>query len=175
MTILPTSVLSLHPRKMRQQPADQACRDPADSVHQQEGRSACGVAATGLSDGVEDRGSPPVAVPRQSCVAGDHSDQPDDQACRNSAVPALPARVDAATVSSYVVQDRGRPTVAVHRQICAAGDQPGDQACRDSADPVHQQVCGRAYCDTATGTSGSDCAGDSGSPDSPDGAVRRQS
>ena len=116
---------------------DQACRDSADSVHQQSGRSACGVAATGFSDGVEDRGSPSVAVHRQSCDAGDHSDQPGDQACRIPADSALRARVDAATGSSYGVEDRGRPTVAVLRQICAAGDhpdQPGDQACRDSAD-----------------------------------------
>ena len=78
------------------QEPNQECRDSADAVrrqgchdgngHQQGGRSACGVAATGFSDGVEDRGSPAVAVHRQFCVASVLSDQPDDQACRNSAV-----------------------------------------------------------------------------------------
>ena len=124
-----------------------------------------------------------VEAPRSqfidSCAADDHSDQPGDQACRNPADSALRARVDggrgarvdAGTGLPHGVDDGESPVVAVHRQICV-GDQPGDQACRDSTDPVHQQACGRAYCDTATGTSGLDCAGDGGSPD---GAVRRQS
>ena len=50
-------------------------------------------------------------------------------------------------------------------------DQPGDQACRLPADTVHRQCCCRAYCDTATGPSVSDCAKDGGSPA---GAVHRQ-
>ena len=50
------------------QEPNQECRDSADAVrrqgchddygHQQGGRSVCGVAATGLSDGVKDRESP---------------------------------------------------------------------------------------------------------------------
>ena len=43
-------------------------------------------------------------------------------------------------------------------------DQPGDQACRVSADTVHRQGCCRAYCDTATGPSVSDCGEGGGRP-----------
>ena len=64
------------------QPGDQACQDSADSIF----RRSCGVATTGpsVSDCTEYRGSPAVAVHRQVGAAGD---QPDDQACRDSAVP----------------------------------------------------------------------------------------
>ena len=88
------------------QSGDQAGRDSADSVHQQGSPSARGFVAAGLPNGVEDRGSPPVAVHRQSRAAGDRSDQPDDQECRNSADSALPASVDAATAPFY---DAKRP------------------------------------------------------------------
>ena len=43
-------------------------------------------------------------------------------------------------------------------------DRPGDQACRIPADTVHRQGCCRAYCDTATGPSVSDCGEGGGSP-----------
>ena len=50
-------------------------------------------------------------------------------------------------------------------------DQPGDQACCLPAGTVHRQGYCRAYCDTPTGPSVSDCAKDGGSPA---GAVHRQ-
>ena len=55
------------------QPGDQACRDPADSIHRRDWRHACGDATTGPSDSdcAED-GVCPV-------------DQPGDQACREAA------------------------------------------------------------------------------------------
>ena len=42
--------------------------------------------------------------------------------------------------------------------------QPSDQVCRDSADTVHRQGYCRAYYDTATDPSGSDCADDGETP-----------
>ena len=61
-------------------PGDQACRVPTDTIHRQGCcRYACGDATTGPSDSdwVEDRGSPPGAVRRQSCGdACDHADVP---------------------------------------------------------------------------------------------------
>ena len=50
--------------------------------------------------------------------------------------------------------------------------QPGDQARRVFTDTVHQQGCSSAYCDTATGPSGSNSGDDCGSLAS---AVHRQS
>ena len=135
------------------------------------------------SDGVEDRGSPAVAVHRRSCaVACDLADLPGDQACRDSADSALRksgrgALVDAATGLSAVAQpaDQARRDFAhgVHQQVCrcaycdtATGftvAQPGDQAHRDSADTVLRSGSGPAYCDTATGPADSNCAEDGGS------------
>ena len=56
------------------QPGDQVCRVPTDSVHRQGCcRYACGDAVKGPSnsDGVEDCGSPAGAVRRQSCGGAD--------------------------------------------------------------------------------------------------------
>ena len=52
------------------------------------------------------------------------------------------------------VEDRGKPTIAVHRQICAASDlpdQPGDRACRDSADSALGKSGRGARVDAGTG------------------------
>ena len=71
------------------QPGDQACFIPTDTVHRQGFcQYACGKAVTGpsYSDFVEDYGSPAGEVRRYSCgCACDHANQPGDQAGR---VPA---------------------------------------------------------------------------------------
>ena len=81
--------------------------------------------------------------------------------------------------ASNCAEDGGSPADAVHRQP----DSPGDQARRDSADTIHRQGYCRAYYDTATGPSASNCAEDGGSPadavhrqpDPPGGHARRDS
>ena len=54
-------------------PGDQACGDPADSIHRQGCRYACGDATTGPSDsdGVDDHGRPADAVRWQSYGGAD--------------------------------------------------------------------------------------------------------
>ena len=146
------------------QEPNQKCRDSADAAHRQGCYDGYGGTVTGLSavakPGDQARRDSAHGVQQQHCrgagqdtAAGSFA-QPGDQACRDAADSALPARVDAATAPSYGVKDRGRPTVAVHRQICAAGDQsdqPGNQACRVSADSALRK-CGRgARVDAATG------------------------
>ena len=96
------------------QPGDEECRDPADLLHRQGCRYACGDETTGPSDSdiIED-GSPADAVRRQGACG--HADAP---------VPhdALKERI----------------SERVHEQTV---DQPGDQAGRDTADSLHQQGC----------------------------------
>ena len=113
------------------QPSDEARRVPADLLHRQSCRYACGDAVTGPSDsdGFEDCESP---------------DQPGDQASRDPADPVhrqscRHACGDAATgpSSSDFVEDSGNP------------DQPGDQACRVPTDSMHRQGCCRSACGDA--------------------------
>ena len=67
---------------------DQACREAADSLHRQGCQPAGSAAATGLSnsDRGKDDGSPAHAVhPQNGGRACDLTDQPGDQACRETA------------------------------------------------------------------------------------------
>ena len=93
------------------QPGDQARRVPADLLHQQSCRHACGDAATGPSD--SDCGN---------------ADQPGDQACR---VPTGSACGDATTgpSNSDGVEDRGRPADAVRWQSYGGADGMRQVAC----------------------------------------------
>ena len=99
------------------QPGDQACRDPADSIHRQDWRHACGDAATSPSDSdaVADRTSPA---------------QPGDQACR---YPAEQLHRQGCRCACGDGTTGPSDSDCAQDWVCPV-DQPGDQACQDAAD-----------------------------------------
>ena len=113
----------------------QDCESPAGAVHRRSSGRACCDTATGpsVSNCVEDSGSPEERIPER-----------------------------------IVEHTRDVPVPQIHEQIVEyvknipqehISERTTEQTCIP-ADTVHRQGCCRAYCDTATGPSVSDCAKD---------------
>ena len=167
------------------QPGDQACRDPADSIHRRGCRCPCGDATTGpsVSDCAEDGGSPDTVHRKNYGRPCDHTatGPSASNCCEDSGSPDTVHRKnfgrpcgDAATSPSVsdCAEDGGSPDTAHRKNYgrpCdhAATGPSASNCCEDSGSPdtVHRKNYGRPCDHAAIGPSASNCCEDSGSPD----------